>query len=220
MTSCASYQTAISALVDGEEPGVELALVERHLARCAACREFRRAAHSLGRSALMAEAPRMPDLSRSVMKRQAVADRAGTRGVVRFLLAAVAIEMIVAALPALVLGRDGAITSHEARHLGAFSVAFAVGLMVVVIRPARARAMLPVAMVLVGGLLITTVIDLIDGHAKFLAETAHIPGFFSVLFVWLLARSPLAAVDVRFGDPSVARPLRAVEHVDPHSEVG
>ena len=88
-----------------------------------------------------------------------VADRASTSSIVRALLAVVAVEIIVVSVPAL-LGDGQATSTHAARHLGAFAVAYGVGLLVVVARPARARTMLPVAAVLAGALVITAVVDL------------------------------------------------------------
>ena len=65
----------------------------------------------------------------------------------RALLFVVAAEIIVLSVPALVLGGSSD-EAHDARHLSAFSIAYAVALLVVAMRPARARAMLPVAAVL------------------------------------------------------------------------
>ena len=38
---CAVSQEALSALLDGEAPGVEEAELERHLAECLGCRAWR-----------------------------------------------------------------------------------------------------------------------------------------------------------------------------------
>ena len=78
----------------------------------------------------------------------------GDWSIVRALLAVVAVEIIVVSVPAL-LGDEQATSPHAARHLGAFAVAYGVGLLVVVARPARARTMLPVAAVLAGALVIS-----------------------------------------------------------------
>jgi hypothetical protein len=130
----------------------------------------------------------MPDLSGRVSKLNAVADRAGRSWVLRALLALVAVEIIVVSVPALLgEGHDhGSI--HEARHLGAFSVAYAVALLLVVVRPARARAILPVTIVLACALLITAAIDVGEGHVPLVGEAAHIPELVSVALVWVLSR--------------------------------
>ena len=67
------------------------------------------------------------------------------------------------------------------------STSLAVGLLVVVARPARARTMLPVATVLAGALFITAVIDLVNGKVPLIDETSHLPELLSVVLIWLLA---------------------------------
>lgn len=129
----------------------------------------------------------MQDLSRAVVKANAVADRASRWGVARAALAVVALEIICFSVPALVLGDEANTSVHEARHLGAFAVAYGVGLLVVVARPARARTVLPVATVLAGALVITAVVDLVNGHIPLLGEARHVPELLSVLLVWYLA---------------------------------
>jgi predicted anti-sigma-YlaC factor YlaD len=128
----------------------------------------------------------MPDLSQRVTAAVAARDRA-RRPVVRVLLVVVAIEVIALSLPALVLGDEADTSAHGARHLGAFTVAYGVGLLVVATRPARARTMLPVAAVLAGALLITAVVDLANGRIPLVDEAQHLPEILSVVLVWLLA---------------------------------
>jgi hypothetical protein len=142
----------------------------------------------------------MPDLSRRVAKSVAVADRAGRWSVVRGLLFVVALEIVVLSLPELLLGKDGSAAQHAARHLGAFSLAYAVGLLVVAVRPARARSILPVALVLALALSITAVVDVLDGRAPLLGEAVHLPELVSVLLVWLLARPAPAPGASHVGD--------------------
>ena len=77
---------------------------------------------------------------------------------------------------------------HESRHVGAFSIAYAAALLLVVIRPARARAIFPVTLVLAGALFITAMVDVVEGHVPLVDETAHLPELLSVPLVWLLAR--------------------------------
>ena len=76
---------------------------------------------------------------------------------------------------------------HEARHLGAFAVAYGVALMVVVVRPARARSILPVALVLAAAQVITAIVDLATGRIPLVGEAGHVPQIISVVLIWLLA---------------------------------
>jgi predicted anti-sigma-YlaC factor YlaD len=180
-TDCEHWQTAISARADGEDPGVNERLLDAHLVSCARCRSFAAAIEGSRRRLAVQPAPEMPDLSRHVSKLNAVADRASRWGVVRALLLVVAAEVIVLSAPALFDGDN-----HDGRHLGAFTVAYGVALAVVAVRPARARTVLPVSMVLAGALLITALVDLVRGVVPLVNEATHLPELVSVLLVWLL----------------------------------
>jgi predicted anti-sigma-YlaC factor YlaD len=204
--SCGQWITAISADADGEDPGVDPRLLAAHLDSCSSCRAYRDQVAGLRRASAVAPANEMPDLSRNVAKLNAVADRASRWVVVRGLLGLVAAVIIVVSVPAL-FGEEGP-SVHQSRHVGAFSIAYAVALLLVVIRPARARAILPVTMVLAGALFITAMVDVIEGHVPLLDETAHLPELLSVPLVWLLARPlPDPGRRASAGDPA-ARSLR------------
>ncbi len=189
MVTCDRWRDAISADRDGEDPGIERRLVDAHLSRCPACRSFAASAGlGTGRPVELVGAPESTsELPRQVARIAAIADRAATWSIVRALLAVVAVDILVLSLPALVLGDEQETSAHAARHLGAFTVAYAVGLLVVVVRPARARTMLPVAEVLAGALLVTAVVDLANGRVPLVDEAQHLPEVLSVVLVWLIA---------------------------------
>lgn len=196
--SCDTWIEALSARADGEDPGIDLGLLDAHVARCADCRSYAADLDGSAQVRVVESVDTAPDLSRRIAKLAAVADRGAASVVARLALAAIAIVIGVGALPQLVLGEDGMEhgTSHLARHVGAFSVAFAVGLLVVVARPARARTMLPVAFVVAAALAITAVLDATEGRVTFIAEGKHLPELCSVVLLWILAR-PSASTDVR-----------------------
>jgi predicted anti-sigma-YlaC factor YlaD len=185
--SCDHWQAAISARIDGEDLGVEPRLLDAHLARCASCRSFEAAVSGSLHPVRLEEAATMPDISGPITKFATAADRAAALSAPRVLLGVVAVEVLVLSLRSLVLGSSSDAFAHATRHLGAFSFAYGVGLLVVVLRPARARAMLPVAAVLAGALAITAVIDMANGTVPFLGEVIHLPELVSVLLIWLLA---------------------------------
>lgn len=216
IVDCERWQTAISARADGEDPGVDERLLSAHLAGCGRCRSFEAAvggivdgtAEANRRRLAVHDAAVMPDLARPVSRLNAMADRASRWGVVRALLLVVAVEVIVLSAPALF---DSA--NHDGRHLGAFSIAYGVALAVVAVRPARARTVLPVSIVLAGALLITAVIDLARGVVPLTDEATHLPELFSVLLVWLLTVPPprrgrRRAVDEAEGGPPALRVVR------------
>jgi predicted anti-sigma-YlaC factor YlaD len=211
--SCDRWTDAVSAMADGEDPGIDPRLVDAHLARCASCRSFRADVEAMRRPLRVGPAPAVPDLSRRVVKRNAIADRASAWGAVRILLAVVAIQIVALSIPALVLGSQANASTHEARHLGAFGVAYAVALFVVVVRPARARSILPVAAMLAGALLITAIIDIAEGRVPLTGETMHLPEVLSVVFVWLLA-TPAGRRGVRGRRASSPQPSPALRLLD------
>lgn len=156
----------------------------------------------------------MPDLSRRVVKTNAIADRAASWSVFRAMLAVVAIEVIGFSLKMLIVGDSTAASTHTARHLGAFSFAYGIGLLVVVIRPARARAILPVATVLAGALTVTAIIDIAQGRIPFVNEATHLPELISVVLIWLLA-VPAPRRHLRRLTPNRAA-LRSIQPDEPH----
>ncbi len=208
---CERWRDAISASIDGEPGELDSELVAAHLKRCADCRGFQAFAENSRRVVRISEAPAMPDLAPKIVKLNAVADRLSRWSLARAALAVVAIEVIVLAIPDLLLANGDVASVHATRHLGAFSAAYGVALLVVVLRPGRARAVLPVAMVLGATLLITSIIDVIDAKAPLLGEARHLPELISVLLIWLLA-VPTPRRRLRRGAmPSVREPLRAVD---------
>ena len=219
---CERWQDAISAIADHEEPGLDRALLDAHVRRCPSCRRFRDEIDAT-RSALRVQAaPSLPDLSRQIVKRNALLDRTDHRDAARWLLAVIAVQIVALALPDLLTAADG--DAHIRRHLGAFSVAYAVGLVVVVSRPARARTMLPVAMVLAGTLALTALIDVIEGRVPFAGEAVrHVPDLLSVPLVWALAAPAPGRKDslrrrlasrLRHVESTDLRPLPGARHDD------
>ena len=136
--TCEPWQESISAIADGEDPGIDVRLLDAHVARCAACSSFRAFAEANHRRSVVRPAEPQPDLAPQVARWAAALDRASRWSAARAVLAVVAIEIIAFSLPALVLGDEQQTSQHAARHLGAFTVAYGVGLLAVVVRPARA----------------------------------------------------------------------------------
>ena len=105
----------------------------------------------------------------------------------RIVLGVLSFQILVLSFPAMTLGNSGDSSPHNARHIGAFGVAYAVGLAVVVRRPARARTLLAVGQVLAIALVVSAIIDTIDGTTGFRAELVHVPELLSVVVLWRLA---------------------------------
>jgi len=191
---------AVSARLDGEDPGLPMELIEDHLAGCAGCAEWSAAARRLKEHVGGAGRP-APDLTERVMHavsadRVIAADRArhaaaaevrGRRQVLRVAVAAAAAVQLALALPALV----GAFLSTEAgphagREMASFDIAVAVGFLAVAYRPAWARAFVPVAIVLAGCLALTSGIDVARGVAGVGHEIGHAVAVVQAALLWAL----------------------------------
>ncbi|MGD9702709.1 MAG: zf-HC2 domain-containing protein [Acidimicrobiia bacterium] len=202
--SCSAWRDAISAIADGEEPELDARLVSAHVARCPSCAAFQEDVHRLSRHAGTEQAAQMPDLAPTVVKAAQVADRLSVWWVLRLGLIIVAVQISVFAAPALLFGETTDTGEHAARHLGSFALAYAIGLVVVAMRPAKARGMLPMATALAACLAITAVIDVARGRSPIIGEVAHLPELMGLVFVWLLAAAPRRAAPT----PSSAAPPR------------
>ena len=213
--SCDPWLEAISARADGEDVQIDARMIDAHIATCASCRAFAANVHGLRRSASIEVADPMPDLSGVVVKAARLADRGSVWWVLRLGLGVVAMQVLLLSVPALFLGHAAGSDEHAARHQGSFAIAYAIGLLVVALRPAKARGMLPLAAALAGCLAITAIIDISEGRTPMVAELHHLPELVGLLLVWLLARpARLPAPAQRRGLPR----LRAVENSDADSQ--
>ncbi len=185
--SCEPWREAISAIADGEDPGLDRRLLDAHVVSCAACRSYESDVAATRSPMRMSVATPMPDLARQVVKANAVADRARAWWLVRLTLGVVAVQIIGFALPDFLTSVRGNVAPHTSRELGAFSIAYAVGLLVVVARPARARTLLPVAQVLALAIVLGSAVDIIDGATRYSGEIVHVPQLISVALLWALA---------------------------------
>jgi predicted anti-sigma-YlaC factor YlaD len=186
---CNSARTAISARLDGEDAGVDPSDLAGHLEHCAACRAFARDAHAMHRDVRLARAPAVPDLTVPILASLRSEDRGypSHERALRLTLALVAAVMIVAALPALVLGDDAGLPVHTARHIGSFDLALAVGFLFAAWRPSRIAGLLPVVTALVACLIGTSLLDVLDGRTGALGEVQHAVEVVGLAAAWLLA---------------------------------
>jgi predicted anti-sigma-YlaC factor YlaD len=186
---CDQIREAISARLDGEEPGIAPAVIDAHVATCGGCRAFVEGTAALHRSLRLAPAPRVPDLTPQVLG--AIGDHgrgelgARERGL-RIALALLGLIQLGVAVPAL-LGSDGGVDVHSARHLGSFSIALAVGFLFAAWRPARVAGLLPVAAALVVCVVGTSLLDVIGGRAGAAGEANHVIEVAGLVAAWLLA---------------------------------
>jgi len=155
------------------------------------------------------DVPDMPDLSGRIVRMTAKADRARHSIFLRLGLALVGAFTLASAVSDLSAGHGSGADVHAARHLGAFTAAYGAGLLVVAVRPARARTMLPVSVVLGAALLITAGFDVAEGHVPLIGESTHLPELASVVLLWLLARP------YRFDGTVEPEPVIGPRHLHP-----
>jgi predicted anti-sigma-YlaC factor YlaD len=185
--SCADVQEAISAIIDDEHAEMDPTAIDAHVSACAHCAAFRQSSIDARRRLGLRVVDEPDDLHHRIAPLAAVADRAGSWRVPRVLLFVVAVEVLVLSTVDMVSADGSASQVHDSRHLSAFTLAYAVLLLVVVARPARARTALPVAGVLAAALAITAIADLVVGRIPLVGEALHLPELLSVLLIFLLA---------------------------------
>lgn len=183
---------AISARLDGEDPGLDAAAVYTHLAGCADCRSFAQRAETLHRTVRLAPAPTIPDLAPGILTAIGAEEHAArepdTNRALRWILVAIAVAQIAIAIPALIFGKDAGLPVHTARHIGSFDVALGVGFLYAAWKPSRISGLLPVVAALVACLMASSLLDVAAGSTKALAEGQHVLDFVGLAVVWLLSR--------------------------------
>ncbi len=194
---CHDVRASLSAGLDGEAPALPRDVVDHHLGACAGCRRWSDEVTSLHRALRVQPAAVEPDHTDAILaalprRRPIVDDRVKA---LRWITLVIATVQFVASLPLLfasddiVMGGHVMNDGHLERHIGIFALAMAVGLFVVVWRPERARAMLPVLGVLVAGLLWGCFGDIWAGRPVPGSLLAHGADLAGLAAVWLLART-------------------------------
>jgi predicted anti-sigma-YlaC factor YlaD len=190
--TCMQIRHAISARLDGEDPGLDEATVYGHLATCSGCRAFAHDTEELHRAVRLAPAPAIPDLTPGILAAIGNETRATedseTQHALRWILLAIAITQIAIAIPALLFGSDAGLPVHAARHIGSFDVALGVGFLFAAWRPSRIPGLLPVVVALVVCLVGSSLLDVASGNTAALGEAQHVLDFVGLAVVWLLSR--------------------------------
>jgi predicted anti-sigma-YlaC factor YlaD len=187
--NCQRCREALSARLDGEDPETAADVVDRHVARCPECRMWLARAEGLQRALRVGAAEPVPDLTAPILAASGARLRsrlAGTLGLLRISLLVMAGLQLWFALPGLALGQDDGAGTHVARELGAWQVALGVGFLAAALRPSRASGLLAVVGALGAGLLLTSGLDVVHGHASVLDEVPHLLTFPGLVFLWLI----------------------------------
>jgi predicted anti-sigma-YlaC factor YlaD len=186
---CNGILELISAHLDSELSEADEARLDSHLGTCGACSMLAAKLSAQHRSLRVHTAERVPDIAARVVT-IAHPPRVGRRGWIRQALATLGIFELVVSLPALVLGNDADAPVHVARHVGSLGAALGFALLYAAWKPTRAYGLLPFIASLAVFMTISSVLDLVFGHASFLTETTHLVELAGLILVWLLAGSP------------------------------
>jgi predicted anti-sigma-YlaC factor YlaD len=199
---CDAAREAMSALLDDEASPCDPGALAEHVADCPPCQDWREAAHLVTRRSRLTLALPVPDGTERILA-AVHADRAArpsprharTARLARTGLAAAALAHSVIFVPALI-GRAGPQVPPNASHeLGVFNLALAVGLLAAVIRPAWARAMLPLVGATALFLTVSSLCDAARGETTLQHELPHLITVAAALFLALLARAEDAGRD-------------------------
>lgn len=195
---CQECQEAISASFDGETTDVADGDVERHLACCPACRSWMASVEELLGASRVRTAEAILDQTSAILATAAARgllspDPDGSRRRCRVTLALVALLQLVIAVPDLLFGYESGATVHVAHEMGSWDLALAVGFLFAAWRPARAWGMVPLVTALVASLLVTTGLDVAEGHAELAGEVTHVLEVIGLGALWALARRPRVA---------------------------
>ncbi|WP_179266078.1 zf-HC2 domain-containing protein [Asanoa hainanensis] len=187
---CEHVRGALSARLDGEAVPIPVEEIDAHTATCAGCQAWLTSAQRLDRLVRATPAP-APDLTANVLAAVA-ADRhrrsdepAGRRQVLRVAVGVLALAQLVSATPALFGAETGA---HATREMACFDIALAVGFALAALRPERARALLPIAIVLALCLAVTSAVDVAGGRAAAVHEFGHLAAVVQAAALWALGR--------------------------------
>ena len=138
---------------------------------------------------------RPTDLADRVTAAAARHDRDGVRSALRIGLVVVALGELTFAVPDLLLGHGFAHPGHNhlVRHAAAFSIAYAIGLLFVAHRPARARAFVPLTVALAAAMVFGAFGDVATGGIAGVYWVQHLLEILGMALIWILASRPLWA---------------------------
>ncbi|MET8312074.1 zf-HC2 domain-containing protein [Micromonospora sp. NPDC005173] len=194
--TCDHVRAALSARLDGEDPQTPPAVLDAHTATCVGCRDWLARAEQVTRL-VRVQPVEVPDLTAAVLAavaadsahRSPAAVRRARRQVLRIAVAVAAVAQLVIALPILLAGLGVSVDPHTSREMASFDVALAVGFALAAWRPERARAFLPVALVLAVCLAGTSVVDIANSTTALVHEAGHLAAVVQAGLLWALGRT-------------------------------
>jgi predicted anti-sigma-YlaC factor YlaD len=214
---CDRAREAISARIDGEDPGVPDGALEAHLAGCQVCLDWEQRAHVMTRRARLGGPFLDRDLSGRVLAAIPPAPaRQRVRLALRGALLAAALGQLAVTVPLLIMGHDHDAGAHAAHELGSFDLALAIAFAVGAIRPALSAGLAWTCGIAAAGLAGTAIADLIGGQAIGADEAQHLIAVAgAVLLIWQARITGTGVADAGTADatgwPHAAPSSRAAE---------
>jgi predicted anti-sigma-YlaC factor YlaD len=182
---CDRAREAISARIDGEDPGGPAGALDAHLADCQACRGWQQRAHVMTRRARLGGPFLDHDLSDQVLAAVSPVPAQRRRLALRAALLAASLGQLAVTVPLLILGHDQDAGRHAAHELGSFDLALAIAFAVGAIRPALSAGLAWTCGIAAAGLAGTAIADLIGGQAIGADEAQHLIAVAgALLLIW------------------------------------
>jgi predicted anti-sigma-YlaC factor YlaD len=186
---CYEAREAISALIDGEDPGLPREEVDAHLTHCADCTSWRQRAHALTRRARLGNSFLDHDLTSEVLAASPLIPASHSGLAQRLGLLIVAVAQMAITVPLLILGHDHDAGTHAAHELGSFDLALAIAFAVGAIRPALSAGLAWPCGVAATGLAGTAIVDMIAGQTIGADEAQHLIAVAGALLLFWQART-------------------------------
>ncbi len=193
---CTPFREAVSARLDGEPLGMSARELDAHLDACSGCVAWADDAAAVTRRARVAPAPRVPDLTASVLgalPRELPGAAAAARArladsALRLALVAVGAAQAVLAWPALTSGVAAmSAPVHMARESGAWNLAVGAAFLAVAVGPRLAAGALPFLASFAALLVPITLADLGAGHVHVERAGTHVLVLAGVVLVSVVA---------------------------------
>jgi predicted anti-sigma-YlaC factor YlaD len=191
---CESVREAVSARLDGEDPGLPVDAVEAHLHACGGCLVWQERAHEVTRRSRLGGPVLDHDLTPRILAGARAAPDPGRRRphlpwAQRAALLAVAALQLAITVPLLILGHDHDAGRHAAHELGSFDLALAIAFAVGSLRPALSAGLAWPCGIAALGLAATAVIDLAGGQTPGADEAQHLVALAGAALLFWQART-------------------------------
>jgi copper transport protein len=204
---CSQAREALSAWYDGERADADPSDVAGHVAACVRCTAFQRALGVIADLADSADGPGRPDLGTDQRRLARPAVRTALR-------VSVGLAALASLAPAVVEAVGH--TDHEVHESLAFTLAVSVALLCAALRPHLARGYLPVIGATSALLVVTSALDVDEGHVALAHEARHLGVLvgFVLLFLLVAGEPRVSGTSLRCVRPNATRRTGVLRLVD------